>query len=174
MRIVDLSLPVYDGMPVYPGDPPVRIARVCTRERDGWEVRRLEMGSHTATHVDAPSHMHDGGGSLDEVPLTQFFGPAVVAVVDAVSYPANVGLLFVTAVTAESVPRIVAAHPPFVGGPLDVEAERLLLSHGIVTYTDLVNVEQLVGISFTFVGLPLRIRGGDGSPVRAVAIVEDG
>ncbi|NJN17811.1 MAG: cyclase family protein [Oscillochloris sp.] len=43
---------------------------------------------------------------------------------------------------------------------------------GITHYENLCNLDQLVGKRFTFFGLPLRIRGGTGSPVRAVAILE--
>ncbi|KPI82709.1 hypothetical protein ABL78_8278 [Leptomonas seymouri] len=173
MRVVDLSVPLYDGMAVYEGDPAVRITTVRTRERDGWEVRQLQMGSHTGTHVDAPTHMHEGGASLDEIPLDRFFGPAVVASVTDTVFPADCGLLFYEEVPASCVPLMLAAHARFVGGPLSEEAERLLLAASVVTYTDLVNVEELAGKSFTFYGFPLRIRGGDGSPVRAVAVVGD-
>ncbi len=41
-------------------------------------------------------------------------------------------------------------------------------------YENLINLHQLVGRGrFRFIGLPLRIRGGTGSPVRAVAVFED-
>lgn len=172
MHIVDLSSPLTDGMSVYDGDPPVRITKVCTREEDGWEVRQLQMGTHTGTHVDAPIHMHADGASLDEIPLSQFCGPAVVVKVSDAAFPTSRGLLFYEDVPASCVPLLLAAHPPFVGGPLSEEAERLLLAAHIITYTDLVNVEALIGKVFTFYGFPLRIRGGDGSPVRAVAIVQ--
>jgi arylformamidase len=173
MRIVDLTQPLVDGMAVYEGDPPVHITTVRTRAKDGWEVRQLQMGSHTGTHVDAPIHMHDGGATLDDVPLDRFCGPAVVVRVTDAVYPQDSGLLFYEAVPESCVPQILAAHPRFVGGPLSEEAERLLLAVGTVTYTDLVNVELLVGRVFTFFGLPLRIQGGDGSPVRAVAVIHD-
>ncbi|KAG5497746.1 hypothetical protein JKF63_04013 [Porcisia hertigi] len=173
MHLIDLSVPLYDGMPVYEGDPPVRVTKVCTREKDGWEVRQLHMGTHTGTHVDVPVHMHEGGSNLDGVPLTQYCGPAVVVTVGAVSYPVKMGLLFYESVPADCVSRIVAAEAPFVGGPLEEETERLLLGHGIITYTDLTNVEELIEKRFMFYGFPLRIQGGDGSPVRAVAIVDD-
>ncbi|KAG5471860.1 hypothetical protein LSCM4_03420 [Leishmania orientalis] len=128
MRLVDLSLPLYDGMPVYNGDPQARVTKVCTREKNGWEVRQLQIDSHTGTHVDAPIHMHEGGSNLDEIPLTRFCGRAVVATAAAPSFPPNTGLLFHEAVPAECVPRIVSAKAPFVRGPLE-EAERLLPSH---------------------------------------------
>ena len=43
----------------------------------------------------------------------------------------------------------------------------------ITHYENLANLDQVVGRRFTFAGFPLKIRNGTGSPVRAVAIVED-
>jgi kynurenine formamidase len=44
---------------------------------------------------------------------------------------------------------------------------------GFTHYENLVNLHQLVGRGrFRFIGLPLKIRGGTGSPVRAVAVFE--
>lgn len=48
----------------------------------------------------------------------------------------------------------------------------LCREHGITHYENLCNLDQLLGRRFTFFGLPLRIRGGTGSPVRAIAILE--
>jgi kynurenine formamidase len=44
---------------------------------------------------------------------------------------------------------------------------------GITHYENLANLDQLVGSRFTFVGFPLKVRGGHGGPTRAVAIVDD-
>jgi kynurenine formamidase len=44
---------------------------------------------------------------------------------------------------------------------------------GFTHYENMINLHQLIGRGrFRFVGLPLRIRGGTGSPVRAVAVFE--
>ena len=44
---------------------------------------------------------------------------------------------------------------------------------GFTHYENLVNLNQLIGRGrFRFIGLPLKIRGGTGSPVRAVAIFD--
>lgn len=52
--------------------------------------------------------------------------------------------------------------------------ERALLGTGIITYTDLVNLDQIpLGEPFTFYGLPLKLKEGDGSPVRAIAVLEE-
>ena len=44
---------------------------------------------------------------------------------------------------------------------------------GFTHYENMINLDQLTGQGrFRFIGLPLKIRGGTGSPVRAVAIFE--
>ncbi len=44
---------------------------------------------------------------------------------------------------------------------------------GFTHYENLINLYQLIGRGrFRFIGLPLKIRGGTGSPVRAVAVFE--
>jgi kynurenine formamidase len=45
-------------------------------------------------------------------------------------------------------------------------------AHGMTHYENLANLDQVVGKRFVFAGFPLRIRGGTGSPVRAVAILD--
>jgi kynurenine formamidase len=45
---------------------------------------------------------------------------------------------------------------------------------GITHFENLANLDRVVGRRFTFVGFPLRIRAGTGSPVRAVAVLDDG
>ena len=45
---------------------------------------------------------------------------------------------------------------------------------GFTHYENLINLHQLIGRGrFRFIGLPLKIRGGTGSPVRAVAVFDD-
>jgi kynurenine formamidase len=44
---------------------------------------------------------------------------------------------------------------------------------GFTHYENMVNLHQLIGRGrFRFIGLPLKIRGGTGSPVRAIAVFE--
>ncbi len=45
---------------------------------------------------------------------------------------------------------------------------------GITHMENLCNLDKLVGKRFTFIALPLRIRKGTGSPLRAVAILHEG
>ena len=174
MRIIDLSAPIYSGMPVYPGDPEVEFTASRTIETDGWAVMRMSLGTHTGTHVDAFSHMVADGESIDRIPLSRFVGPAVRAAVGG-PLRRGVGLVFDGVFPASAIDDTIAADPVFVAaGEIEPDAERSLLKAGIVTYTGVVNVESLpIGVEFTFIGLPLPIRDGDGSPVRAIAILSE-
>jgi len=77
-RLVDLSHPIRDGMPVYPGDPEVSIGPALTVDADGVDVARIRMGSHTGTHIDAPSHTVRGGRTMADVGLDELVGEAIV------------------------------------------------------------------------------------------------
>ncbi len=45
--------------------------------------------------------------------------------------------------------------------------------YGITNTENLCNLDKVVGKRFVYMGLPLRIRDGSGSPIRAVALIEE-
>lgn len=62
---------------------------------------------------------------------------------------------------------------PGVSGVSNKEVHRICGELGFTHYENLINLHQLIGRGrFRFIGLPLKIRGGTGSPVRAVAVFE--
>lgn len=44
--------------------------------------------------------------------------------------------------------------------------------HDLPHMENLRNIDQVIGVDFTFIGFPLRIREGTGSPIRPVAVIE--
>ena len=76
MQIYDISLTVSPSMPVWPGDPKIKLERVSKIEQGSEaNVTRLEMSAHTGTHVDAPFHFLGGDTqTVDELPLEQLIG----------------------------------------------------------------------------------------------------
>ncbi len=68
----DLSHPIESGMPVYPGDQPVAIEQVEMVDDEGVSVHRLFIGTHSGTHIDAPSHALADGRSLGDLAVDQF------------------------------------------------------------------------------------------------------
>lgn len=63
---------------------------------------------------------------------------------------------------------------PGVSGLSNREVHRICGELGFTHYENMINLQLLIGRGrFRFIGLPLKIRGGTGSPVRAVAVFED-
>ncbi len=76
---IDITVPLRNAMVHWPGDPPVHIERVSDVERgDSHTLSEISMGSHSATHVDAPLHFLTHGNSVDEMPLDTMIGLARV------------------------------------------------------------------------------------------------
>jgi kynurenine formamidase len=67
----------------------------------------------------------------------------------------------------------VEAVSPSPEGEMNFRAHQICGERGITHMEGLFNLDKLVGRGrFRFVGFPLKIRGGSGSPIRAVAIFE--
>jgi arylformamidase len=77
-KIIDITTPISPFTRVFPGDPEPAIDRISTLEKEGCAVSRLILGSHTGTHVDAPSHVLDNGLPVDKLELESLMGMALV------------------------------------------------------------------------------------------------
>jgi arylformamidase len=78
-RIIDISVRLEEGMPVWPGSAGFR--RFETHRIAGGDdanVSRLECDVHVGTHVDAPAHFVDGAATVEQLPLEVLIGPAEV------------------------------------------------------------------------------------------------
>jgi arylformamidase len=79
VEIFDISVPIRDGMLYYAGNPPVHVTSVASiAAGDPANVSELDMGAHTATHVDAPCHFLPAGAGAEALPLELLMGPAQV------------------------------------------------------------------------------------------------
>ena len=85
-RIYDVSLALRTGGLVYPGNPAIAItAQQAISQGAGANVSRIDFGSHTGTHVDAPKHFFDDGAGVDALALDVLMGPCrLLAFSDAV------------------------------------------------------------------------------------------
>ena len=70
---------LHNGMPIYPGDPSPSFEKYSTIQKDGVNLTKLTMGSHTGTHLDAPRHFIPGGIGIDQIPPEKLIGEAYVA-----------------------------------------------------------------------------------------------
>ncbi|MDR1950823.1 MAG: cyclase family protein, partial [Bacteroidales bacterium] len=78
MKTIDLTHPIAENMPMYPGTdaPTLRVA--CNHSEYGFMQTHISLHSHVGTHVDAPAHLYATGLTLDQYPIEQFVGKALV------------------------------------------------------------------------------------------------
>ncbi|MCU1265601.1 MAG: cyclase [Acidobacteria bacterium] len=89
MRIYDVSVPISEQLPTYPGDPAVNIKQWLSLENgDSANVTQIDFGAHTGTHVDAPAHFIRGGGKVESMDLETLMGEVHVIVM-----PEDVGVI---------------------------------------------------------------------------------
>jgi arylformamidase len=83
MHIYDITVPISERMPVWPGEPTVQIEST-TRIAEGDRVNgsRVKICSHAGTHVDAPYRYIQEGATVDRLSLRLLMGPAYVVEVD--------------------------------------------------------------------------------------------
>jgi len=80
MKVYDISVPLRADMPTYEGEPGPRLEFTSQLSKgDSANISVLSLGSHTGTHVDAPSHFLDGAPGVDSLPPEALVGPAFVA-----------------------------------------------------------------------------------------------
>ena len=174
MNIVNLTQLLFDQMPVFPGDPEVSIKEIHTLDKEGWNLKQITITTHLGTHVNAPYHMAKSGKTLNDLPLERFFGECTLYT-PGMKFDKNSGVIFHSQnIDMELAKQIVKTPPKFVGlsakFEFDIPVERLLCENDVISYENLVNTDKLP-TNFTFYGVPLNLRSGDGSPVRAFAMV---
>lgn len=77
----DLSHPLSDKTPPWPGDRPFQLCLQCGRsEQYGYEyaLGQFSCSEHVGTHVDAPFHFCKAGATVDQLCLEQLIAPCKV------------------------------------------------------------------------------------------------
>lgn len=196
-------------MPIFPGDPKVVITPLAS-ESGPWRVTALRLGTHSGTHIDAPSHYIADGASIDHIPLERFVCPGRVVRVLGLApdapisaehlaphlerFPAGGALILHTGwdtwwederyfqhpyLTSECARLLVRTGVGIVGiDALNVDStvqgtaavHEILLGAGVLIVENLTGLDQLAPERrYTFLFVPLRLEGLDGSPIRAFA-----
>lgn len=80
MALIDISRSISPATAVWPGDQEVDWTWTTRLGRDDASVNlgAIELSTHVATHVDAPFHVDEEGGTVDDLPLSAFVGRAAV------------------------------------------------------------------------------------------------
>lgn len=202
MNLIDISQPLAEGMPVWPGDTEFSFSLKWTKADSGSvNVGTIEMSSHTGTHIDAPFHFDDHGKKVLDLDLNLYAGKARVIEIsgkesigekelkpfdlDGVSrlllktdswnnpteFPKTITYIRPDAAPylAEKGIRLLGLDVPSVD-PIDskeLPGHHALLKHGIHILEGAV-LAHVKPKDYELIALPLALKEGDGSPVRAV------
>lgn len=205
-KIFDVSILIEEGMINYPGNPQVRFEEVLGKTS---KLTELSIGTHSGTHIDAPRHVIEGGGGVDEIDINAVIGECEVFDLSAIEREITVRdlegrdikkgdrVLFKTSNSARGFGRFfddyvylsgnAAEYLAEIGvalvgvdalsvkqkGSSDLRAHELLLRVGVVILEG-VNLFDIKEGRYNLIALPLRLKGLDGSPVRAVLEEIDG
>lgn len=78
MKIIDISWPITPDITGYKDKKTVVISHIKQFDHDHVRESVVTMGSHTGTHIDAPSHFLKNGSNVDQLPLEQLIGRCIV------------------------------------------------------------------------------------------------
>jgi arylformamidase len=198
LKIHDLTRTISQDMRVYPGDPQPKFDPHATIKDNNVNVTRITIGSHTGTHVDAPWHFLQEGNTIDIEPLDKFIGEATIidasgkksiTAEDFSSYDirSNEIVLIYTGtgdrrtdfayLDISAAEWVVEHEAKCIGidtasvekyGEKGAPVHKMLLARNIGIIENLANLKQFAGSRMFFVCLPLRLKGIDGSPARAI------
>jgi kynurenine formamidase len=83
-RYIDLSHPLREDTPAFPGDPPPKITILDSTDTPSAAGERrlnsshLALGVHCGTHMDAPFHFFGDSVTIDRVPINRCIGPTAL------------------------------------------------------------------------------------------------
>ena len=175
MRIYDISQTIHNEMPVWPGDPKVRLEWLSQISQGGAvNLTGIHMCAHAGTHIDMPSHFLDQGQNLDDIDLEVVIGNARV-----ISVPHEVKVIndsFLQTISLGGVERVLfktkngalvkadsqSFHEDFVA--LDASGARFLAETGC----------KLVGIDYMSVAVFEDPDGGHMPLLEAGIVVLEG
>lgn len=148
--IIDISLPLDRGTPIYPNNPPLTIT---SHQGEFTAHSVISMGSHTGTHIDTPRHVSAERDGLESYSLSQFVGRAIV--VDATASQEKITTQDIAGVNIRRGDRVLFKTKNSARGFKEFYSDYVYLDGDCAEYLKDVGV-LLVGID----ALSIKQRGG--------------
>ncbi|WP_245581513.1 cyclase family protein [Octadecabacter arcticus] len=208
---------IHEGMTTFPvyWHPVVEVTHLGRLGMEKRETKKIVLGTHTGTHMDAPRHFIPGGETVENIALDQLCGPALVLDcahfpnkhevtkseiiallkgrtperivfnydwckhLDSFEYYSEIPFLSEDAAKylVEIGVRLVAMDTPMPDNPEngrgsenDSPNHYTFLSNGVIIVEYLINISEITREEIELFVLPLKIKDGDGAPVRCIAV----
>ena len=78
MKIIDISWPLNEATTAYKDKKIISLTPTKQFEQHSVRETAITIGSHSGTHIDAPSHFLKNGETIDEIALEALCGPCTV------------------------------------------------------------------------------------------------
>ena len=78
LKFIDLTLPISEKIPTFPGSPQPIFIQWENIKDDGYNLELLFLSSHTGTHLDAPYHFLEKGKKIHEISLKRLIINAIL------------------------------------------------------------------------------------------------
>jgi formiminotetrahydrofolate cyclodeaminase/kynurenine formamidase len=185
MKLYDISQELFSST-VFPGDVPPTFSRVMTIPKDVCNLTTLSMCVHNGTHMDSPRHFIQDGKTVEELPLSIFYGECLVAEFQGLI--SKVDILPVLAAgcerlllkgaceiseeaavaITESKVRLIGVESQSVGNSNAPRAVHVILLGHEVTPLEGLRLGEVPEGKYWLSAFPVNLAGSDGAPVRAV------
>ncbi len=135
MTLYDCTRPFPEPLMTWPGDPVPAAEQAAAGE---YTITIMSCASHSGTHIDAPSHLIEGGMTVDAIPLSTLIGPVTVIDLTGGEGPVTAGDLMDASgpgmrVLVKTAARYVAEFDPAFRG-LSPEAAECLVGAGVILF----------------------------------------
>src|SRR5467141_1225752 len=180
-RVLDLSYAINDKLVPWPGDEKVFEAKVnASIEKNGYFTRSFWMLEHYGTHLDAPAHFPPGKTTVDQIPVKQLFGPAVVIDVRPESGKDAQGKMHFPGFSPESARLLIERKVSGLGcdtlsidhgASSDYAVHHLALGAGLYQLESLTDLGELPETGAFLIVAPIKLAGGSGGPLRVFALL---
>ena len=142
-RLWDISPPVHDGAPVFPGDTPYRQRWAATMSPDcPVNVSEITMSPHVGAHADAPLHYDPDGAAIGHVDLTPFLGHC--RVIHAIACGPLIEWRHIAHALDRLPPRVLVR--TYLNAPVDQ------WDAGLTAFAP-ATIERLAGLGVTLIGI---------------------
>jgi len=189
--MIDLTRPLTHSMAVYQeglySDPPCQISPWCDIAAQGFNVSKLELGTQTGTHIDAPRHFDAEGDTLDKLSIQSLIGSYILVDIDQqgvhITTPQDIpAFLFLrfsvgAVLSSEDFTEFLADSPPvwILSGTPCVASHSLLAFYRALArigkyWVEDLNENVIIPSSGTIIVAPLNLQGVSGSPCRVFII----